>query len=281
MGLPEGVDAPDFALPDRHGSTITLSELLERGAPVILVFTDTGCVPCRALMPMMADWQKDHEGAVTIAIVNGGPPDGTPELAEEHGLRDLLLDPKRTVHKAYEVTSTPAAVRVDQPALIATPYTARALGVKTLVDAVVTGREPVFGLLPGEPVPEGVFLEAPDGARVPLTDFVGEETLFLFWHSHCGSCREIRNYLLDWEERPQPGTPRLVLVTSAEPKDIRAEGFDAQIFLDADRVAAEALGVRGTPMAVLIDRDGRIGWPLAAGPGYILRLIHSRSSVSL
>jgi thiol-disulfide isomerase/thioredoxin len=116
---------------------------------------------------------------------------------------------------------------------------------------------------------------------VPLTDFAGEETLFLFWSPDCGSCREIRNYLLDWEEHPQPGTPRLVLVTSHAAKEIRAEGFDAPIFFDPDRVAAGALGVRGTPMAVLVDGAGRIGWPLAAGPGYILRLIHSRAPVSV
>jgi peroxiredoxin len=280
MGLPQGLDAPDFALPDRGGTTVTLAELLRRGAPVVLVFTDSGCAGCQVLMPMMADWQKNHEGAVTIAIVNGGPTDGTRELAEEHGLRDILFDLNRDVHKAYEVKGTPAGVRVDHPAMIATPFAARVKGIEALVETVVTGREPVFGLLPGQPLPADVFLETEDGRRVPLPDLVGEETLFLFWDPECGSCREIREHLLDWEEHPRPGTPRLVVVTSSDRKAVRAEGFDSPILFDPDRVARGALGVRGTPMAVLVDAEGRIAWPLAAGPGYILRLIHSRVRVA-
>jgi peroxiredoxin len=280
MGLPEGFDAPDFALPDRNGTTVSLAELLRRGAPVVLAFTDTECASCRELLPMMAGWQRNHEGAVTIAIVNAGPPDGTRELAEEHGLRDILFDLDREVHKAYEVTKTPAGVRVDQPAMIATPYAARVKGIEALVETVVTGREPVFGLLPGEPLPADVFLEAEQGRRVPLADLAGEETLFLFWDPDCGSCREIREHLLDWEEHPRLGTPRLVVVTSSERKAVRAEGFDSPILFDPDRVAAGALGVTGTPMAVLVDAEGRIAWPLAAGPGYILRLIHSRVRVA-
>lgn len=281
MGLPEGFDAPEFALPDRDGSTVSLSELLRRGAPVVLVFTDAGCGPCRALMPTMAGWQRDHEGAVTIATVNGGLPDGTRELAEEHGLRDLLFDVDRAVHKAYEVTKTPAAVRVDPSSIIATPFTAQALGVKALVDTVVTAREPVFGLLPGESLPEDVSLEDEAGRRVPLAELVGEEMLLLFWDPGCGSCREIREHLLDWERRPRPDTPRVVLVTTAARKAIRAEGFEAPIFIDHDRLVAESFGIAGTPMAVLVNADGRIGWPLAAGPGYILRLIRSRARVSV
>lgn len=281
IGLPQGHDAPGFTLPDNEGSPITLAELLQRGAPVVLVFTEAECGACRELMPMVAGWQKEYEGAVTIAVVNGGHPDGTPEVANKYGLRDILFDVKREVHKAYEVTGTPAAVGVDQPALIATPYTSRVLGVKALVDTIVTGREPVFGLLPGEPLPEDVFLEDAERRPVALTEFVGVETLLLFWSTGCGSCREIRNYLLDWEHHPQPGTPRLVLVTSSSPKEIRAEGFDASIYFDPDGRVAAAFGVRGTPMAVLVDPDGNIGWPLAAGPGYILRLIHSRAPVSV
>lgn len=281
MGLPDGSDAPEFALPARDGSTVTLSELLRRGAPVVLVFTDTGCGPCRELMPIIADWQTEHEGAVTIAVLNGGPPDGTRELAAEHGLEDILFDPDREVHKTYEVTATPAAVRVDAPAMISTSFTTRGLGIKALVDSAVTGQDEVYGLLPGAELPEDIVLEGADGQSVQLTDFAGEETLFLFWDPGCGSCREIREHLLDWEKNPLPGTPRLVLVTSAQRRAIRAEGFESPILFDRERIAAEALDVKGTPMAVLVDAEGRIAWPLATGRRHILRLIKSRAPVSV
>jgi peroxiredoxin len=280
MGLPEGWEAPEFALPDLDGSIVTLSELLLRGSPVLLVFTDAECAACQALLTKTGEWQQEHEDALTIAVVNGGAPDGTRELALEHGVQDVLFDSAREMQKAYEVAKTPVAVRIDPPGVISSPFTSGQHGAGWLIEATVTGREPLVGDPPGTALPHDVVLEGADGQPVRLTDFVGEETLFMFWSPDCGSCREIREELLVRERNPQPGTPRLVLITWASRREIRAEGFKSPILFDRDRVSMEALSVRGTPAGVLADAEGRTAWPLALGKRHLLRLIRSRATVS-
>ncbi|MEH3052420.1 MAG: hypothetical protein PGN13_00235 [Patulibacter minatonensis] len=49
--------APDFALPGLEGDVQTLDDLLETERPLVLVFSDAGCGPCRELAPELADWQ--------------------------------------------------------------------------------------------------------------------------------------------------------------------------------------------------------------------------------
>jgi peroxiredoxin len=280
IGLPDGSDAPDFTLPGLDGSMVSLGELLRRGAPVLLLFTDTECTSCQALLPEIATWQREHEGTATFAIVNAGPPRRFRSAAADHGVEDVLFDEKRQVYKAYEVPGTPAAVRVEAPGTIVTRFTAGTTGVKALVESTVTGREKVYGLLPGAEIEGAIELTDAEGRRRRLDDFLGTETLFVFWDPGCGSCREIREQLLAWEADRLPGTPQLVLVTSARGDDIRGEGFSSPILLDPERTAANALGASGTPMAVLVGADGRVAWPLAIGGRHILRLIRSRAPVA-
>lgn len=281
MGLPEGWDAPGFALANLDGSIVTLSELLLRGSPMLLVFTDGECSVCKDLVPKLTEWQQEHEGALTIAVVHGGASESIRELALEHGLQDVLFDSARELQKAYEVSKTPVAVRVDPAGLISSPFTSGQHGAGWLVEATVTGREPLVGDPPGTPLPEGLVLEGADGQPVRLADFAGAETLFMFWSPHCGSCREIREGLLGWERNPQPGTPRLVLITGVSRREIRAEGFKSPILFDPDRATMKALSVPGTPAGVLAGVDGRTAWPLAIGKRHLLRLIRSRATVSV
>lgn len=275
MGLAERSDAPPFMLPSTEGSEVSLDELLRRGLPVVLVFTDSGCGPCRTLLPELVEVQRRYEESVSVVVVNSGAPDAIPKLALDSGLNDVLLDEDRRVRDAYEASATPSAVRVEAPGSIATLYAAGNEPIKMLIEGTVTGKQPVSGLLPGELVPDGVAVPDTEGRRVRLVDFAGGETLFLFWDPRCGSCREIREQLLRWEEQPLPGTPRLVIVTTAHGKAVRREGFRSTILVDRGREAAEALGVFGTPSAVLMDAEARIAWPLAIGRRHIMRLIRS------
>lgn len=279
MGLPERTAAPSFALPSLEGPEVSLDELLRRALPVVLVFTDSGCVPCRAMLPELADVQREHGHAVSVVVLNSGDPDALRAVADESDLQDVLIDEVKQTYKAYEVGATPAAVRVEPPGEIATLYVTGNAPIRALVESTVTGKEQVYGLLPGEPVPD-VAVSDPGGNRVRLTAFGGAETLFLFWDPRCGSCREIREELLGWERDPTPGTPQVVIVTNADGRSVQREGFRSPILVDRKRAAAEALGAAGTPAAVLVDADGRIAWPLAVGRRHIMRLIRSRAPVA-
>jgi thiol-disulfide isomerase/thioredoxin len=128
-GLPFGSPAPDFELPLLTGGEITLRSLLDRGKPVLLVFADTSCGPCRALAPELAAWQA--EGAdVTIAVLERG---ARPAAVDEYGRSLVLCPPDESVAQAYRAAGTPSAVLVDRSGRIASSIAPGAPGIRRLV----------------------------------------------------------------------------------------------------------------------------------------------------
>ena len=65
---------------------------------------------------------------------------------------------------------------------------------------------------------------------------------------------------------------RLVVVSSGDEDSTRAEGFRSIVLLDDGDVAGAAFGAGGTPMAVLLDAEGRVASPLVAGAEAALEL---------
>ncbi len=280
QGLSEGTPAPPFALATVDGPEVSLDELLRRGPPVVLVFTDSHCTDCKVLLPELGPVQRDFDHAVTVAVVNAGDPHAVRGLAVQHGLQDVLFDETREVQKAYAVHGAPAAVRVEAPGTTTTLVVGGVDLVRAMVETTATGQQELRGLPPGQPLPADVVVTDLDGTETRLLDLADRETLFLFWDPDCGSCREIREELLSREAEAASGAAQLVIITSEDARAVRREGFRSPVVVDPDRKAAEALGAIGTPMAMLVDAQGRIGWPLAVGRSHILRLIRSRPRVA-
>src|SRR3954471_18884425 len=67
-GLKPGVAAPDFALPGATGGEVALHDFA--GRKVLLVFTLSGCGPCKRIMPELNRLQA--AGAVQVLVVNNG-----------------------------------------------------------------------------------------------------------------------------------------------------------------------------------------------------------------
>jgi thioredoxin-dependent peroxiredoxin len=102
--IERGDTAPEFTLPDQHGSLVRLSDL--RGRPVVLYFypkADTA--GCTAQACGVRDHRTDYERAG--AVVLGVSPDPVQAIAkfdEKYGLRfPLLADVDHSVAKAYGV----------------------------------------------------------------------------------------------------------------------------------------------------------------------------------
>ena len=72
--------------------------------------------------------------------------------------------------------------------------------------------------------------------------------------------------------RRSSDAPRLVVVSSGDAQATRADGFTSPVAHDPEMLAGTAFGAAGTPMAVLVDRDGRVASPLAAGAAAVLAL---------
>jgi thiol-disulfide isomerase/thioredoxin len=261
--------APGFSLEGLDGRTHTLERLRASGRPVLLLFTDPGCGPCRALMPAVAGWQRALAGSLTVAVVSSGDAAEVRAEAELHGLGTVLLSPDRAVSHAFGAHGTPAAVLIGPDGRRRGEVAGGRDAIEALVASIVPAplalverparpRLPTPGPAVGDPVPE-IELPTLEGGRFALT---GRRTLLVSWNPGCGFCRKMAAPLREALAAAGSEVPDVVLLARGTPEANRELDPPATVALDADGSVAAALGASGTPIAVLVDEDGRI----AAGP---------------
>jgi thiol-disulfide isomerase/thioredoxin len=261
IGLAPGTKAPEFP---------ELDELLAPGIPLLVLFTSPHCGPCRAVLPEAARWQREHAETLTVAFATDGDPEEIAPDVEEFGLEHVLDDSGRRLYDSYQASGTPSAVLVAPDATIASWVAPGRDWILQLVDDVLTAAPEETGLPVGTDAPN---LELPslDGDPIELDSFKGHDTMLLFWNPSCGFCRAMHDDMLAWESSPNGG-PRLVVVSTGDADATREERFRSLVLLDPSYEAGNAFGAGGTPMAVLLDADGRIASPLAAGADAVFAL---------
>jgi peroxiredoxin/uncharacterized membrane protein YphA (DoxX/SURF4 family) len=285
VGLPVGTPAPTFDLPGLNGETATLQTLRSLGKPVVLLFTDPGCGPCTALLPEVGQWQRDHTTKMILALVSRGTVEANRAKVTEPGVTDVLLQKDREVAQAYQAHGTPSAVVIRQDGAIGSSLAQGADAIRVLIAATLNGTLPVTaaqgaavaprppaGPKIGEPAPD---FSLPDlvGKTVRLSDFRGSPTLVLFWRPSCGFCERMLPDLKVWETNARNGAPRLLVVSTDSVADNQAMGLRSPIVLDNKGMSVgRQFGANGTPMAVLVDAEGKIASELAAGAPAVLEL---------
>jgi len=306
-GLPVSSPAPAFALSGLYGEMLTLDSLRAAGKPVMLLFSDPGCGPCSALMPEVGRWQRDYAGKLTLVLISRGSPETNRAKASEHGITSVLLQKDREVAEAYKAYGTPGAVLVRPDGMIHSSLAQGADAIRALVASAVG--LPVLPAVPpqaagnsnghalplvaptngnqgpataapvqlarpsiGDPAPA---FSLPDlsGKRVNLTDFRGSQTLVLFWNPGCGFCQRMLDDLKAWEANPPAGTPKLLVVSMGSVETNQALGLRAPVLLDENMSVGSKFGANGTPMAVLVDAQGKIASELAVGAPAVLALV--------
>jgi thiol-disulfide isomerase/thioredoxin len=110
------------------------------------------------------------------------------------------------------------------------------------------------------------------GNAVTPNHFRGDKTLLLFWNTGCGFCNEMLEDLKSWEKDPPLGAPKLLVVSTGSVEENAAMGLRSTVALDPNFQLGPEFGANGTPMAVLIDKKGRIASEMAAGSAAVLRL---------
>jgi peroxiredoxin len=123
----------------------------------------------------------------------------------------------------------------------------------------------------GEPAPAFALPDL-DGELLHHTDLRGQFTLILFWRPDCPFCQRMLDDLKAWDRTRVAGQPRLLMVSSGTVEVNRSYGLSSPIVLDQRSHVARLFGAKGTPMAVLVDPDGKIGSPVTAGRMAILAL---------
>src|SRR5581483_7717907 len=118
-----------------------------------------------------------------------------------------------------------------------------------------------------------------DGEPVGLTELLarGLPILLLFSHPACGPCAALLPEVGRWQ-REHADELVVAVVTSGDLDDDRARAAEHGLTLvlrdDGDRVA-DQYGVTGTPMALLVDADGRVASKLVVGADAIGALVAS------
>jgi len=297
-GLPVGSPAPEFTLPSPDGERVSLESILAaEESPLLLVFSDSGCGPCQALMPELAGWQSEHAGRLAVAVVAGGDQQGNREKATQHGLQRVLLQSEREVSEAYQASGTPMALVIGRDGLIESPTVGGTEAIRTLV---AQATRPVLAVRqvpasdrhrhdvdPSPPVPDTSRVGQPapelalrelDGELIALTDLYADRTVAIFWNPGCGFCQWMLPDLRALEDDPPEPAPQLVVIATGDPDAVRELQLRSRALLDPDSEAMHAFAAGGTPMGVQIDH-GRIASPVAAGADAVFALIHARSPV--
>jgi peroxiredoxin len=136
--LPIGVRAPRFELPATDGDAVSLDGLLAGGRPVLLVFSDTGCGACEALLPRVGQWQRDRHDDLVVAVVSAGHREELRRKRADYDLDLVLRDPEPDgVASAYGAGQMPAAVLVDSRGRVASRVVAGEGDIAMLADELI------------------------------------------------------------------------------------------------------------------------------------------------
>jgi methylamine dehydrogenase accessory protein MauD len=114
-GLKPGTKAPDFGLPSVAGGEVALHQF--SGRKVLLVFTQSGCEPCRQIMPELN--RLHQRGELQVVVVNNDDLEGSRKWAHEAQVQFPVLAQERWVlSRRYEVFATPFAFLIDEQGII-------------------------------------------------------------------------------------------------------------------------------------------------------------------
>lgn len=110
---PGSRQAPEFALPDLAGKTVSLASF--RGKPVLVNFWATWCDTCRVEMPDLEALFRRSGGRYSVVglSMDENAASAVPPFVKKHQLTFPMLIADRKVSAAYAVRGLPAAYLID------------------------------------------------------------------------------------------------------------------------------------------------------------------------
>jgi peroxiredoxin len=297
-GLPIGIPAPDFELPDLAGARRKLSQF--RGQDVLLIFFSPKCGFCTKMAADLAALTVDGGGGRAIPIVvTNGDADENRRLIEQFGIRCVvLLQEQMEVAALYRAQGTPMGYRIDADGRIASDLAVGAEPLLKLADVkappqpatsangigpVPKGKQPHpslarsrlnrGGLKAGAVAPE-FRLPLVGGGELALAGLRGRRVLLVFSDPNCGPCDELAPRLQELHlERPDL---RVVVISRRDPEATRAKaealGLTFPIVMQRQWEISLQYGMFATPVGYLIDEQGIVVKDVAVGVEPILAL---------
>ena len=296
-GLPIGMAAPDFELPDLTGVRHRLSEFRDRN--VLLIFFNPQCGYCTKMAPDLAALPEGGGDRPVPVVVSTGDAQENRKLVEQYGIRCLvLLQEEMEIASKFHAQGTPMGYRIDKAGRIASELTVGAEPLLKLAATIVadqneagcTGNgsasrrgkgDPSLarsrlnrnGLKAGAPAP--VFrLPRVDGGELSLADLRGGRVLLVFSDPDCGPCDELAPRLQEIHLR-RPDLQVLVVSrrdVEANRAKVATLGLTFPIVLQRQWEISLQYAMFATPVGYLIDEQGILASDVAVGVGPILAL---------
>lgn len=265
QGLPVNSEAPGFSLFDLLDNKVSLDSLSLADKPLLLLFSEPGCGACDALLPEVAQWQRDYGDRLSIIPISRGTVKENQLKTGKYGIRNTLVQNDREVALAYKVDGTPSAVLVKN----ARVESSLAVGAEAIRGLVARATLPSPVKL-GDLVPS---LRLPDltGKLVDLASLRDRRALILFWSPSCGYCQQMLPDVKTWESSAQKNAPEMVVISAGGLEDNRKQGFHSRVLLDPYYAASHVFNSGGTPSAVMVEY-GRVASTVAVGAQAVLAL---------
>ena len=306
-GLAMASPAPGFTLSGIRGETLTLDFLTAAQKPILLVFARPGCGPCEALVPEIEQWQQRHGASISIAVISEGMLEVNREKFGGARLPSVLVQRGREVADAYQANGTPSAVVVQPDGTIGSRLAEGPDEIRGLVDEITDHPQRVPTAVPlvahaAAPAPGGangngngngngavpvqtpppavgigqrppsVSLADVNGRKMNLAQLRGRSTLLLFWNPGCGFCQQMLDDLRAWEDDRPKDAPKLVVISAGSVESNKALALRSPVLRDEEFTVAPAFGANGTPMAVLLNAQGKVASRVAVGAAEVFAL---------
>jgi protein-disulfide isomerase len=243
------------------------------------------------LLPHVGKWQLEHADTLTIAVVSRGM---AADQGQVYNLKSVILQQDREIAQQYKIRVTPTAVLVWPDGSIASDLAVGPQAIADLLSRTATRQ------IKSSPEPAGKQVELPsvtalqtayssqigqmaapvalqglEGEIIELASFRGRQTVVLLWNPSCGFCQKMLPDLQAWERARTGDAPELFVISMGSSEANKALGLRSRLALDQPLGLGRALGLRGTPSAVLLDSEGKIASPVAGGAKAVFALVDS------
>lgn len=274
IGPPPGTTAPDVAGLDLDDQPVTLARHWSRATETLVVFGDPDCQACATLAPRLVEWQAEVGGRHVVVVTRPVP-------APPHEGLAVVVEHERAASIAYGVRGTPSALLVDRDGRVLAPLAEGADAIRAVLasrERASAGHTVPVRLSPrpaatGDVVPDLGLERVP--ARSAASGSAGPGELLVFWNEGCGHCRGMTDALAARVDPTRGGTTGLTFVVGSpdQAQAVTDRFVTASALVDPSLRLSMALGVPGTPSAVLVDGERRLAADLGVGPDAVLSLV--------
>lgn len=122
--------APEFVLPTLAGKPAKLADFL--GASLVVLFWNPSCGFCLRMLEELKAWERRASRSGPKLLVISA---GSSEANRQMGFKSkILLDDDFRVGRAFGVSGTPSAIRLDERGVVSTPVAAGEDAVRSLLE---------------------------------------------------------------------------------------------------------------------------------------------------